>query len=191
MTLERSVADVLLDVHRSYFRSVMPVMSQLHGMAHITGGGIPGNLVRILPAGCEAVVDPEELGPAAAVHDAAAGGRDLHRGNARRLQPRRRPHRRAATRAVAAAQAAAAADGVVTWTMGEIRPGAAGRAVRPSVKEISMRLLLLVTTLTLAARRPRRRRNSPTAARSMEAPAASAMPRWTEPGPFTRSRASW
>src|SRR5688500_11913061 len=55
--LGRSVADVLLDVHRSYFRSVMPIASQVHGLAHITGGGIPGNLVRILPSGCQAVVD--------------------------------------------------------------------------------------------------------------------------------------
>ena len=60
-----SVAEALLAVHRSYFRSVMPVISRLHGVAHITGGGIPGNLVRVLPPGCEAVVDPDswELPP--------------------------------------------------------------------------------------------------------------------------------
>jgi phosphoribosylformylglycinamidine cyclo-ligase len=29
----------------------------VHGMAHITGGGIPGNLARPLPEGCRAVVD--------------------------------------------------------------------------------------------------------------------------------------
>jgi len=28
----------------------------VHGFAHITGGGLPGNLARILPAGCDAVV---------------------------------------------------------------------------------------------------------------------------------------
>ena len=28
----------------------------VHGFAHITGGGLPGNLVRVLPAGCDAVV---------------------------------------------------------------------------------------------------------------------------------------
>jgi len=52
----RSVADVLLDVHRSYFASVWPVRSAVHALAHITGGGIPGNLVRVLPAGVDAVV---------------------------------------------------------------------------------------------------------------------------------------
>jgi phosphoribosylformylglycinamidine cyclo-ligase len=28
-------------------------------MAHITGGGIPGNLIRILPKGCGAFITPE------------------------------------------------------------------------------------------------------------------------------------
>jgi phosphoribosylformylglycinamidine cyclo-ligase len=53
----QTVADALLAVHRSYLRAVIPVISRVHGLAHITGGGIPGNLVRILPADCEAVVD--------------------------------------------------------------------------------------------------------------------------------------
>lgn len=53
----RSVADVLLDVHRSYHSAVSPVLRRVHALAHITGGGIPGNLVRVLPDGCEAVVD--------------------------------------------------------------------------------------------------------------------------------------
>lgn len=53
----QSVADSLLAVHQSYSRAVMPVISRLHGIAHITGGGIPGNLVRILPDQCTAIVE--------------------------------------------------------------------------------------------------------------------------------------
>ncbi len=53
----RSVADVLLAVHRSYAEAVTPVLPRLHALAHITGGGIPGNLVRVLPPGCAALVD--------------------------------------------------------------------------------------------------------------------------------------
>jgi phosphoribosylformylglycinamidine cyclo-ligase len=53
----RSVADAMLAVHQSYSKAVMPVISKLHGIAHITGGGIPGNLVRILPDQCEALVE--------------------------------------------------------------------------------------------------------------------------------------
>jgi len=55
----RSVADVLLDVHRSY----LPVLSDsldagiVHGLAHITGGGIPGNLPRTLGPELGAVID--------------------------------------------------------------------------------------------------------------------------------------
>lgn len=54
----RTVAEALLAVHQSYFQSVMPAIRRMHGLAHITGGGIPGNLVRVLPEGCEAIVDP-------------------------------------------------------------------------------------------------------------------------------------
>jgi phosphoribosylformylglycinamidine cyclo-ligase len=126
--LDRSVADVLLAVHRSYFRSVMPVISQVHGLAHITGGGIPGNLVRILPAGCEAVVDPKswEL-PSLFTTLQQAGGIsteemravfNLGVGLIAVLPPQALP----------AAQAAAESDGVATWAMGEVRPGE--RAVR-------------------------------------------------------------
>ncbi|HET7602247.1 MAG TPA: phosphoribosylformylglycinamidine cyclo-ligase [Gemmatimonadales bacterium] len=53
-----SVADALLAVHRSYAPALMPVLPVVHGIAHITGGGIGGNLVRVLPPGCAAVVDP-------------------------------------------------------------------------------------------------------------------------------------
>jgi phosphoribosylformylglycinamidine cyclo-ligase len=53
----RSVAEVLLDVHRSYFAAVWPVRGAVHALAHITGGGIPGNLDRVLPADVDAVVE--------------------------------------------------------------------------------------------------------------------------------------
>lgn len=51
------VSDALLAVHRSYWAALLPVLPLVHGLAHITGGGIPGNLVRVLPEGCEAVVN--------------------------------------------------------------------------------------------------------------------------------------
>jgi phosphoribosylformylglycinamidine cyclo-ligase len=53
----KSVAEVMLAVHRSYLASLRPVLGQVHAMAHITGGGITGNLDRSLPAGCDAVVE--------------------------------------------------------------------------------------------------------------------------------------
>jgi phosphoribosylformylglycinamidine cyclo-ligase len=53
----QSVGQVLLAVHRSYATAVRPVLGAVHALAHVTGGGIPGNLVRVLPPGCDAVVD--------------------------------------------------------------------------------------------------------------------------------------
>lgn len=52
-----SVADVLLRIHRSYLAAVRPVLGQIHALAHITGGGLPGNLNRALPDSLDAVVD--------------------------------------------------------------------------------------------------------------------------------------
>ena len=56
--MDGSVGDVLLEVHRSYLRSLLPLVEQgrIRALAHITGGGIPGNLPRVLPDGLGAVV---------------------------------------------------------------------------------------------------------------------------------------
>lgn len=61
--LDESIADALLAVHRSYWKAIDPVLDLVHGLAHITGGGIPGNLIRILPDGCEAVIDQSSWTP--------------------------------------------------------------------------------------------------------------------------------
>ncbi|MEX2111408.1 MAG: phosphoribosylformylglycinamidine cyclo-ligase [Gemmatimonadaceae bacterium] len=52
-----TVADALLAEHRSYLTALKPVLDSLHAMAHITGGGLPGNLDRSLPHSLDAVVD--------------------------------------------------------------------------------------------------------------------------------------
>jgi phosphoribosylformylglycinamidine cyclo-ligase len=52
-----SVADALLQVHRSYLPALRPVLSRVHGMAHITGGGLPGNVNRVLPDTVDAEID--------------------------------------------------------------------------------------------------------------------------------------
>ena len=124
----QTVAQALLAVHRSYYRSVVPVLDRMHGLAHITGGGIGGNLVRILPADSQATVDPDswDLPPLfttlqQAGRVSAGEMRDVFNlgvGLIAVLPPG----------AVAAAQSAAAADGVPTWVMGEIQRG--NRTVR-------------------------------------------------------------
>jgi phosphoribosylformylglycinamidine cyclo-ligase len=53
-----SLADELLVPSVIYAPAVLEVLRavDVHGIAHITGGGIPGNLARVLPAGCDALV---------------------------------------------------------------------------------------------------------------------------------------
>jgi phosphoribosylformylglycinamidine cyclo-ligase len=55
----RSVADVLLAVHRSYLRPVKALRQtvRVRGMAHITGGGLVDNVPRVLPENSTAVID--------------------------------------------------------------------------------------------------------------------------------------
>jgi len=57
--LDTTLGEELLKVHRCYFRSIYPLLDRVKvkGMAHITGGGIEGNLVRILPENCVAEID--------------------------------------------------------------------------------------------------------------------------------------
>lgn len=55
----RTIGDALLAPHRWYGRAIEPLLddSSLHALAHITGGGLAGNLIRVLPDGCRAEVD--------------------------------------------------------------------------------------------------------------------------------------
>ncbi len=60
-----SLGQELLRVHRSYFSVISKLLQRvkIRGLAHITGGGIPGNLVRILPSGCRADIDTTSWTP--------------------------------------------------------------------------------------------------------------------------------
>jgi phosphoribosylformylglycinamidine cyclo-ligase len=53
-----SVIDALLAPHRWYGPAILPEIARgrVRALAHVTGGGIAGNLGRILPAGCRARV---------------------------------------------------------------------------------------------------------------------------------------
>lgn len=56
--LKGSIGDVLMKVHRCYGPLIFPLLEKfdIHGMAHITGGGVPGNLNRVLPPNLDAKV---------------------------------------------------------------------------------------------------------------------------------------
>ena len=59
--LGRSLGEELLEPHRCYYPQLKPVLPMLKGIAHITGGGITGNLPRILPAGLGARIEKSAL----------------------------------------------------------------------------------------------------------------------------------
>ena len=55
----QTFADALLAVHRSFLRPVSALMAKvkINGMAHITGGGFPDNIPRVLPKCVNAEID--------------------------------------------------------------------------------------------------------------------------------------
>jgi len=122
---DRTVADALLAVHQSYARAIRPVLDRVHGLAHITGGGIAGNLVRVLPPECEAFVHPDSWSVPPLFESLQRGGGistdemrevfNLGVGMIAVLPPE----------AVAPAERAASEAGIATWPMGEVRRGAA------------------------------------------------------------------
>jgi phosphoribosylformylglycinamidine cyclo-ligase len=57
---EATVAEVLLRVHRSYLPALRPVLDRIHAMAHITGGGLPGNVNRAIPGSFDARIDSDK-----------------------------------------------------------------------------------------------------------------------------------
>ena len=56
--LPKSLGEELLRTHTNYQRRIARVPAdQIHGLAHITGGGLVDNLPRVLPRNCDAVID--------------------------------------------------------------------------------------------------------------------------------------
>jgi phosphoribosylformylglycinamidine cyclo-ligase len=121
--LGRSVGEALLAVHRSYWTAIAPAVGDVHALAHITGGGIPGNLSRSLPPGCAAQVDRarwEVPGLFALLQDAGRVAEDemfqvfnMGLGMIAVVPPER----------VAAVRRVAASAGVTTWEVGRIVRG--------------------------------------------------------------------
>ena len=71
-----TVADVLLRVHPSYLGAIGPSLAsgQIKAMAHVTGGGIEGNLPRVLPTGTGARIDRSSWRVPNVFNVLAAGG---------------------------------------------------------------------------------------------------------------------
>jgi phosphoribosylformylglycinamidine cyclo-ligase len=63
--LSRPIGEELLRPHRSYLKSVYPLLGRVHALAHITGGGFHGNIERLLPPEVSVVIHKESWRPLA------------------------------------------------------------------------------------------------------------------------------
>ncbi len=63
--MDQTAGEALLAVHRSYLNPLMPLLEagRINGLAHITGGGLPGNLPRVFPEGIGAVIERSSWAP--------------------------------------------------------------------------------------------------------------------------------
>lgn len=127
---ETTVQDALLAVHSSYVEAITPILPVLHGLAHITGGGIAGNLIRMLPRDCrcEAVIETSSWNWPDIFRVIATGGgvstdemRDVFNLGVGMIAA-------VPSHDVAQVQAAAGHAGIATWVIGSVHRGS--RAVR-------------------------------------------------------------
>lgn len=59
--LGKTLGEELLTPTRIYVEPILSILKDLpiHGLAHITGGGIPGNILRIVPKACNILIQTE------------------------------------------------------------------------------------------------------------------------------------
>ena len=63
--IDGTVGECLLTPTRIYVKTLLELIQEfsIRGLAHITGGGLTGNIPRVLPKGCKAVLDKQAWEP--------------------------------------------------------------------------------------------------------------------------------
>ena len=61
--LGTTLGDILTRPHRSYYPLLEPILNEIVGMAHITGGGLIENLMRVIPPGLNVNIDYDSWVP--------------------------------------------------------------------------------------------------------------------------------
>src|SRR5690348_5830892 len=123
---DRSAGDVLLAVHRSYLAALEPVLPSIHAMAHITGGGLPGNLNRALPPTLDAVVETSSWRVPNVFEQLARAGRVERPEMFRTFNMGVGMVVITPSESAEAVIVSAGASGVRAWTMGRIAAGTGG-----------------------------------------------------------------
>ena len=124
----KTVADVMLAIHRSYLSTLRPVLEKIHSVAHITGGGLPGNLNRALPKTLDAVVATERWSVPAVYETLQRAGSVSREEMFRTFNMGVGMVVIADPREADSITASAEAAGVEAWTIGHIAPGS-GRVI--------------------------------------------------------------
>jgi len=91
--LGQSIGEALLTPTKIYVKPLLSILKDLpvHGLAHITGGGIEDNILRIVPGACQISIQASgNLGCAAHLYVFAAGRKCFRRGNETNIQQRDR-----------------------------------------------------------------------------------------------------
>ena len=124
------LGDALLAPTTIYVKPILKLMREqpVHGMAHITGGGLKENIIRVVPDALGIALDSKAWPRAAAVRLAAARRQRRARGDVPHVQLRHRLHAdRARPRRAKRSSRWLANAGLDAWTIGEIVPARGDR----------------------------------------------------------------
>ena len=127
------LVDALMAPTRLYVKPILSLLKShgdaIHGMAHITGGGLTENIIRVVPDGLGLTSRPRP-DPAAGIPVAAEGRRGGRQRDVAHFQLRHRLRADRRADQVAAVSEAVNAQGLEHWTIGQVVTAEGAERVR-------------------------------------------------------------